>query len=115
MFLFAALPVFALLPSLWGFAVASAVTYAADEVLHARAPAFVRRPGRDRMAPERRVLKEYVLGPDRPASMERFNAAVNALAEKAAAEQAERNTDAGARADGERAGAVVVARVPEPA
>ncbi|MFC7841953.1 hypothetical protein [Streptomyces sp. NPDC057382] len=40
---FAALPVFALLPSLWGFAVASLVTYAADEVLHARAPAFVRR------------------------------------------------------------------------
>ncbi|MFD8233740.1 hypothetical protein ACFV20_17910 [Streptomyces sp. NPDC059696] len=40
---FAALPVFALLPSLWGFAVASAVTYAADEVLHTRSPAFVRR------------------------------------------------------------------------
>ncbi|MET8948150.1 hypothetical protein ABZX30_32595 [Streptomyces sp. NPDC004542] len=40
---FAALPVFALLPSLWGFAVASAVTYLADEVLHARAPGFVRR------------------------------------------------------------------------
>ncbi|MEU9570175.1 hypothetical protein AB0D62_09825 [Streptomyces massasporeus] len=31
---FAALPVFALLPSLWGFAAASAVTYAVDEVLH---------------------------------------------------------------------------------
>ncbi|MEU6554741.1 hypothetical protein ABZ915_31375 [Streptomyces sp. NPDC046915] len=40
---FAALPVFALLPSLWGFAAASAVTYLADEVLHARAPGFVRR------------------------------------------------------------------------
>ncbi|MFS4095831.1 hypothetical protein [Streptomyces sp. AF1A] len=40
---FAALPVCALLPSLWGFAAASAVTYAADEVLHARAPEFVRR------------------------------------------------------------------------
>ncbi|MGK5697715.1 hypothetical protein ACSNOJ_33325 [Streptomyces sp. URMC 128] len=40
---FAALPVFALLPSLWGFALASAVTYAADEVLHTRAPTFVRR------------------------------------------------------------------------
>jgi hypothetical protein len=40
---FAALPVFALLPSLWGFALASAVSYAADEVLHTRAPAFVRR------------------------------------------------------------------------
>ncbi|MFF7972635.1 hypothetical protein [Streptomyces sp. NPDC007905] len=40
---FAALPVFALLPSLWGFAAASAVTYLADEVLHRRAPGFVRR------------------------------------------------------------------------
>jgi CDP-glycerol glycerophosphotransferase (TagB/SpsB family) len=50
----------------------------------------VRAPGRDPMAAERRVLKEYVLGPDRPTSMERFNAAVDALAEKATAEQAER-------------------------
>ncbi|WP_328685939.1 hypothetical protein OG226_48575 [Streptomyces sp. NBC_01261] len=40
---FAALPVFALLPSLWGFAVASAVSYLADEALHVRAPRFVRR------------------------------------------------------------------------
>ncbi|MFI0964179.1 hypothetical protein ACH4S8_22610 [Streptomyces sp. NPDC021080] len=40
---FVALPVVALLPSLWGFAAASAVTYAVDEVLHARAPSFVRR------------------------------------------------------------------------
>ncbi|MFF9029585.1 hypothetical protein [Streptomyces iakyrus] len=50
----------------------------------------VREPAHDPMAAERRVLKEYVLGPDRPTSMERFNTAVNALAEKAAAEQAER-------------------------
>ncbi|MDV9175108.1 hypothetical protein R6V09_33970 [Streptomyces sp. W16] len=40
---FAALPVFALLPSLWGFAVASAVSYIVDEALHVRAPQFVRR------------------------------------------------------------------------
>ncbi|MGI5459837.1 hypothetical protein ACQEWB_43060 [Streptomyces sp. CA-249302] len=40
---FAALPVFALLPSLWGFAAASAVSYVADEALHVRAPHFVRR------------------------------------------------------------------------
>jgi len=40
---FAALPVFALLPSLWGFAAASAVSYLADEALHVRAPGFVRR------------------------------------------------------------------------
>ncbi|SMQ17169.1 hypothetical protein SAMN06272771_3552 [Streptomyces sp. Ag82_O1-12] len=50
----------------------------------------VRAPGRDPMAAERRILKEYVLGPDRPTSMERFNAAVNALADKATEEQAER-------------------------
>ena len=40
---FAALPVFALLPSLWGFAAASAVSYGVDEALHVRAPQFVRR------------------------------------------------------------------------
>ncbi|MFE1289465.1 hypothetical protein [Streptomyces sp. NPDC058751] len=40
---FVALPVVALMPSLWGFVAASAVTYAVDEVLHARAPSFVRR------------------------------------------------------------------------
>lgn len=40
---FVALPVFALLPSQWGFAAAAAVTYVVDEVLHVRAPSFVRR------------------------------------------------------------------------
>jgi hypothetical protein len=50
----------------------------------------VREPAHDPMAPERRVLKQYVLGPDRPTSMERFNTAVNVLAEMATAEQAER-------------------------
>ncbi|WP_330266967.1 hypothetical protein [Streptomyces griseorubiginosus] len=49
----------------------------------------VREPVHDPMAPERRVLKEYVLGPDRPTSMERFNTAVNNLADKALAERAE--------------------------
>ncbi|WP_086560704.1 hypothetical protein [Streptomyces africanus] len=49
----------------------------------------VRDPRHDPMAAERRVLKEYVLGPDRPTSMERFNAAVNALAGRAAAEHEE--------------------------
>jgi hypothetical protein len=49
----------------------------------------VREPVHDPMAADRRTLKEYVLGPDRPTSMERFNAAVNALAEKGAAELAE--------------------------
>ncbi|MFI7138530.1 hypothetical protein ACIBQ5_12455 [Streptomyces massasporeus] len=50
----------------------------------------MRAPGRDPMASERRVLKEYVLGPDRPTFMERFSTAVNALADKATVEQAER-------------------------
>ncbi|MFF7789713.1 hypothetical protein [Streptomyces sp. NPDC007991] len=49
----------------------------------------VRDPRHDPMAADRRVLKEYVLGPDRPTSMERFNAAVNALAGKAATEHEE--------------------------
>ncbi|WP_329331718.1 hypothetical protein OG866_02680 [Streptomyces sp. NBC_00663] len=49
----------------------------------------VREPLNDPMAPERRTLKEYVLGPDHPTSMERFNTAVNALADKGAAELAE--------------------------
>jgi hypothetical protein len=40
---FVVLPVFALVPSLWGFLVASAVTYAVDEALHVRAPSAVRR------------------------------------------------------------------------
>ena len=40
---FAALPVLALLPSLWGFTVAWAVTFVTDEALHAKAPGFVRR------------------------------------------------------------------------
>ena len=46
----------------------------------------VREPHRDPMAPHRRTLKEYVLGPDRPTSMERFNTAVNSLADRAEAE-----------------------------
>ncbi|WP_328782792.1 hypothetical protein OHT68_30980 [Streptomyces canus] len=49
----------------------------------------VREPRHDPMAPQRRTLKEYVLGPDRPTSMERFNIAVNNLADKAVAERAE--------------------------
>ncbi|WP_405725636.1 hypothetical protein OG885_03245 [Streptomyces sp. NBC_00028] len=52
----------------------------------------VREPLNDPMAPERRTLKEYVLGPDHPTSMERFNTAVNALADKGAAELAEDRT-----------------------
>ncbi|MEU5363888.1 hypothetical protein ABZ354_10425 [Streptomyces sp. NPDC005925] len=53
----------------------------------------VREPVHDPMAARRRILKEYLLGPDRPTSMERFNAAVNALADKSAAELAEARTE----------------------
>ncbi|MFF4028606.1 hypothetical protein ACFYZ2_02360 [Streptomyces sviceus] len=49
----------------------------------------VREPLHDPMAARRRTLKEYVLGPDRPTSMERFNAAVNDLADRSTAERAE--------------------------
>ncbi|WP_046591918.1 hypothetical protein [Streptomyces mangrovisoli] len=49
----------------------------------------VRAPYTDPMALHRRTLKDYVLGPDRPTSMERFNSAANALASKAETERAE--------------------------
>ncbi|MFB7456368.1 hypothetical protein [Streptomyces sp. NPDC056188] len=49
----------------------------------------VREPRHDPMASQRRTLKEYVLGPDHPTSMERFNTAVNVLAERARAEREE--------------------------
>jgi hypothetical protein len=41
------------------------------------------------MVLDRRTLKEYVLGPDHPTSMERFNSATDALAAKGEAERAE--------------------------
>ncbi|WP_245797749.1 CDP-glycerol glycerophosphotransferase family protein [Mangrovactinospora gilvigrisea] len=44
----------------------------------------VREPWHDPMAPHRRALKDYVLGPDRPTSMERFNGAANSLSDRAA-------------------------------
>ncbi|MFF5027500.1 hypothetical protein ACFY2J_25275 [Streptomyces collinus] len=53
----------------------------------------VRAPHTDPMAPARRTLKEYVLGPDHPSSMERFNAAANALAAKSEAERLEAETE----------------------
>jgi hypothetical protein len=53
----------------------------------------VREPVHDPMAAHRRTLKEYVLGPDQPTSMERFNAAANKLAGKAVVHQWERYLD----------------------
>lgn len=58
----------------------------------------VREPRHDPMAAERRTLKEYVLGPDHPSSTDRFNTAVNVLADRAAAEWAQDREDAGPEA-----------------
>ncbi|MBT2377463.1 hypothetical protein J7E90_08845 [Streptomyces sp. ISL-111] len=54
-----------------------------DELL-----AAVADPAADVLAGARRELKSYLLGPDEPTSMERFNAAVRALAAKAEARNA---------------------------
>ncbi|MCK8676869.1 hypothetical protein [Streptomyces lichenis] len=54
-----------------------------DELLDAVAD-----PAADRLAGARRELKRYLLGPDRPTSQERFNAAVRALTAKAEARNA---------------------------
>lgn len=56
----------------------------------------VRAPWHDPMRARRRTLKEYVLGPDRPSSMERFNAAANALADKATVQRWEHYLDGAA-------------------
>ncbi|MQY32414.1 hypothetical protein SRB17_03620 [Streptomyces sp. RB17] len=56
----------------------------------------IRSPHPDPMAPARRTLKDYVLGPDHPTPMERFNAAVNALAQKAITEESQRSSDVAA-------------------
>ncbi len=53
----------------------------------------VREPHHDPMAPHRSEFKEYVLGADFPTSMERFNRAVNTLADKAATERGEHRED----------------------
>ncbi|MFD1656901.1 hypothetical protein ACFSL4_01285 [Streptomyces caeni] len=83
--------------------------------------AAVRDPGSDPLAAGRRELKRYLLGPDEPASIERFNAAVRLLAQKSEArnrgQQAEvrdRGQDNGARAAAaaEPTGAVPGQRTP---
>ena len=51
-----------------------------DELLTAVAD-----PAADRLAPARRELKTYLLGPDEPTSIQQFNAAVTALTAKAEA------------------------------
>jgi hypothetical protein len=52
----------------------------------------------DTMAGARRKLKTYLLGPDQPDAMTRFNAAVNALYDQAAAQAAERAAQASSQA-----------------
>ncbi|MEU0274542.1 hypothetical protein [Streptomyces sp. NPDC006307] len=66
-----------------------------DELL-----AAVADPAADLLAADRRRLKQYLLGPDEPTSMERFNAAVRALATKAEA----RNRGVAQRLAGQRIG-----------
>ncbi|MCQ0022695.1 hypothetical protein M4914_06830 [Streptomyces somaliensis DSM 40738] len=64
--------------------------------------AAVTDPAADRTAGERRALKQYLLGPDEPTSMERFDAAVRALTAKAEA----RNAAVAQRLAGQRIGEV---------
>ncbi|WP_309235319.1 hypothetical protein [Streptomyces sp. TRM64462] len=62
--------------------------------------AAVADPAADAQAEERRGLKRYLLGPDEPTSIERFNAAVRALTAKAEA----RNAGVAQRLAGQRIG-----------
>ncbi|ORT61810.1 hypothetical protein [Streptomyces sp. CB03238] len=66
-----------------------------DELL-----AAVADPAADLLAEERKLLKQYLLGPDEPTSMEQFNAAVRALTAKAEA----RNSGVAQRLAGQRIG-----------
>jgi hypothetical protein len=54
-----------------------------DELL-----AAVADPASDALAEERRILKEYLLGPDEPTSMEQFDTAVQNLVAKSLARNA---------------------------
>ncbi|MEV6026886.1 hypothetical protein [Streptomyces sp. NPDC052036] len=58
--------------------------------------AAVRAPEADPLAADRQDLKQYLLGPDEPTSMEQFNSAVHQLAQKAEARN--RGQEAGTRA-----------------
>jgi hypothetical protein len=66
-------------------AVRAAVILANDAARLDELLAAVTVPGADRLAQDRRELKQYLLGPDEPSSLERFDAAVQALAARAEA------------------------------
>ncbi|HET9381888.1 MAG TPA: hypothetical protein VFP69_13780 [Streptomyces sp.] len=74
--------------------------------------AAVRDPAADALSEDREQLKRYLLGPDEPKSVDRFNTAVERLALKACARNAgQAPRQAAAEADGELAEAMPVQRV----
>ncbi|MEV8065070.1 hypothetical protein AB0P32_02795 [Streptomyces sp. NPDC085995] len=75
-----------------------------DELL-----AAVRDPAADRLAEDRKELRQYLLGPDSPTSIERFGAAVRDLARRAE----RRNTGRSARAAASTVPAPRLAPAPE--
>ncbi|MCP9959056.1 hypothetical protein [Streptomyces sudanensis] len=81
-------------------AVRAAVVLSNDAAELGELLAAVADPAADRMAGERRALKQYLLGPDEPTSMERFDIAVRTLAAKAEA----RNAAVARRLAGQAAG-----------
>ncbi|MCP9988139.1 hypothetical protein LUX01_17035 [Streptomyces sudanensis] len=81
-------------------AVRAAVVLSNDAAELGELLAAVADPAADRMAGERRALKQYLLGPDEPTSMERFDIAVRTLAAKAEA----RNAAVARRLAGQTAG-----------
>ncbi|WP_318203573.1 hypothetical protein [Streptomyces sp. SCL15-4] len=68
------------------------------DLLHA-----VRNPSADPLAEDRKDLKEYLLGPDEPASIDQFNGAVADLARKSEARNAGQEDRLAAEADPARA------------
>ncbi|MFG2805571.1 hypothetical protein [Streptomyces massasporeus] len=75
----------------------------------------VRAPDADRLAEDRKELKQYLLGPDEPTSLEQFNTAVANLAVKAETRnvgQQSRDVAALAESEAELANAVPVQRMP---
>ncbi|WP_229891086.1 hypothetical protein [Streptomyces lavendofoliae] len=81
-------------------AVRAAVILSNDAVELDELLAAVADPAADPLAGERKRLKRYLLGPDEPTSIERFDAAVRALAARAEA----RNDGVAQRLAGERIG-----------
>ncbi|MFF5981656.1 hypothetical protein ACFY78_22680 [Streptomyces olindensis] len=71
----------------------------------------VRDPAADRLAEDRKELKQYLLGPDEPASIDQFNTAVANLAIKAETRNVGQESRVSAAAESELANAVPGQRV----